>query len=253
MNRRIWNGVWILLGILTLLALSCENDGNDTSGGKSRSSASDTRTDGRDPAKPDDGASAEPPPLLEEEDSGPTLDELLQQVEEARRKSMKARKPENDKGNILYQWTDESGVLHTTSDYFAIPDRYRDEAKSIPMEHPGGSAPPGFDPNQDYDPQPFREDRQKQEAVWRDWQNRVQAVRRALENAKAEKTRLEAHPPECQADMIPGMSAKFDPECTKRYKEALQAAENGVRRAAGEVDRMLEAARRAGVPPGYLR
>jgi len=156
----------------------------------------------------------------------------------------------------IFRWKDDQGMVHVTDSLDKVPEKYRDQVNQYdtsrpadaagsqatqPAAQPGGKATPGTGG-----------DGQKAE-----WQQRLRAAKQKLADAEGRQRSLEqrkaqlaspwgsagaALPPQNVLDEM----KQIDAELKRTGQEIAQA------RRAIDVD-IPEAARKAGVPPGWLR
>ena len=147
--------------------------------------------------------------------------------------------------SVFYQWIDEDGGVHLTDDLSKIPKNYRDEAREIPMsdEITKPEAAPSR-PSDSAAPSPSSEDVDFQGHNRQWWQQRLQDWRGR--KASAEQRLAEAR------DRYNRLYSDHQP--LRAVRQEIEQYETDIR----EADRMLtdvipDEARKAGVPPGWVR
>ncbi len=155
----------------------------------------------------------------------------------------------------LYEWTDEKGVGHITDTLGNVPEKYRSRARRVEIrkkkEQPGAlPAQPELTPTpQD---QGASVDDEERKAEWRrkigDWKDRL---------AEAEK-RYQELDEERNALIRRWGVLSYAPPDTKVRVEKVDEEMEAVQKQIDEARKMInvvipEEARKAGVPPGWLR
>ncbi len=161
-------------------------------------------------------------------------------------------------GAEIYRWVDAQGREHFTTRLEDVPPADRERARaeaagrrSIQRAQPrSGAAPrprPARKPWQVEEPEPEGRD----ETWWRDEHaSRLDRVRE-LEARIAELEELGVTQPPAPRHVSNASSRRWH-RYRSRWRER-QRAESDLRSARGSLDRFEERARRAGVPPGWLR
>ena len=160
----------------------------------------------------------------------------------------------DERKDYLYQWTDDQGVVHIT-DRGEVPEQFR--AKARKMEAPRNSEPaqePGIQKNPGplITPQNAGGDDEAQKAVW---QNRIHEWKARM--ADAEKRYRELDQQRTELLMSWGGPA-YGPIENKVKADQIEQQMKEVQKQIDEARNMLdvvipEEARKAGVPPGWLR
>ena len=92
------------------------------------------------------------------------------------------------------------------------------------------------------------------EAKYRAMAQRCISLGRLLDSKNKELTRLEANPPNCMSIIAPdGSLIQLDSNCDHNYTARVINLRSTIETLDGQHDDCLTDARRAGVPPGYLR
>lgn len=158
---------------------------------------------------------------------------------------------QDEKRRFLYQWTDENGVVHITDDLGHVPEKFRGRAKrSELLPEKEGIAPVSEREADQY--QPEIENGQRLKAEWR---QRFKDARSRLEKVEARRSQLQKE----KADLFAAWgSSALAPIANRQRAEEIDSELEEVQREIEEARRYLETtlpdeARRAGIPPGWLR
>jgi hypothetical protein len=153
----------------------------------------------------------------------------------------------------LYEWTDDKGTVHISDDLGAVPEKYRQQVRKR-LEQP---AKEEAGRQEQVTPQPTQqpEEETDQEARKEEWQQRIRDWKERL--ADAEK-RYRASEDERNTIITRwGVTANAPPAYRTRAAE-LEEEMTQVQKEIDEARNMInvvipEEARKAGVPPGWLR
>jgi hypothetical protein len=158
------------------------------------------------------------------------------------------------KKNYLYQWMDDKGVTHVTDNLGKVPQKYRNKARQI--EESTENETPA--PEQQKITKPSiggsEEDREQERKA--DWQQRMKEARQRLANAErryqeASKQREEALAKRAGGD-VGNIGIKL--EEANRLEEEMKNLQKVIDDTRNEIENVIpEEARRAGVPPGWIR
>ncbi len=154
------------------------------------------------------------------------------------------------KGRYLYEWTNGEGGVHITDDLGEVPERYRSKVRKIEMpqgREVGGGQASGS---------PSGVATEEQEAAAKAmWQNRLREWKQQRADAEKQYQKLEQ-----ERTSLLGVrgSAALAPIENRQKAEQLQQQMEKVQQEINEARDMVEKvipeeARRAGVPPGWLR
>jgi len=157
------------------------------------------------------------------------------------------------KKRYIYQWTDDKGVLHITDGLGKVPEQYRDKATKLeqPQEEQGrpglpkGRVPPyrGFS-----DADAIEEDNKVE------WQQRMKEARSQLADVEKRYQELEAKRLEALGKGGIATGHREGPMEAERIEQEMQALKSELDAAREQVEVVIpEEARKAGVPPGWLR
>lgn len=152
---------------------------------------------------------------------------------------------------FLYQWTDENGIVHITDDIGNVPEKFRGRAKrsEIFPEKEGITPVPAREAEQ-YQPDIGNEQRLKAE-----WHQRFKEARSRLENAEARRSQLQKE----KADLFAAWgSPALAPVANRQRAEEIDSELDEIQKEIEDARRYLETtlpdeARRAGIPPGWIR
>jgi len=189
-------------------------------------------------------------PTVEDGAPSPTVDEILQAGRERQAEKARSNRDQIEEKPGLYRWKDERGVTHISSSLADIPARFQNKAEFIPVSDKPAATRRPVD---DYDPQAFRGAMEKQEKEWGSWSERLRAARQKTARLQALLESLENNPPDCGASQNPDTTDGYDPGCEARWRASILQAKVEAESASAEESALFEEARRAGVPPGYLR
>ncbi len=162
-------------------------------------------------------------------------------------------KPANEKKKVfLYEWTDDQGVAHMTDVPEDVPPQYRERA--VKLESVRGSEPPSASMPPSSGVAPNASEREAVAERSR-WQSRLQEAKTRLANAKTKRAALEQ---QRAALLTRWGSPAYAPAAARLEAEQLDAeiaaAQKEADNARNEIEVVIpEEARKAGVPPGWLR
>ncbi len=160
-----------------------------------------------------------------------------------------------DKGSqksYLYQWVDDRGVVHVTDDLGTVPQQYRSKALKVEESTPGrepeqrqkvtGSDGAGSDE--------ILEQEQKEE-----WQQRLKQARKRLADAQRRYQELNEKRNAAMARWAGGASGNIGLKLeADRIEQEMKTVQQEIADAKNELENVIpEEARKAGVPPGWLR
>ncbi|OGW29409.1 MAG: hypothetical protein A2X56_04650 [Nitrospirae bacterium GWC2_57_13] len=157
-----------------------------------------------------------------------------------------------EKKHFFYQWTDEKGVVHITDGLGKVPEKHRSKARQLETTKPGEEdaepAAPSF-----YPPAPQPE--VDEEALKDEWRSRITEWRERLAEATERRDRLQK---ERDGLFAAWGSSALAPIAARQRAEEIDRDLERARKEIDEAQRMLtvvipDEARRAGVPPGWLR
>lgn len=169
---------------------------------------------------------------------------------------------EQDDSRFLYQWTDKQGNVHISDGIEKVPKQYRSRAARIKQGTTGSAETPapererslreqeGFGFTQDDVSAENDEDRKL------DWQQRMYDARQRMADAEERVRSYSERLKELQEKTGYGLYG-YTPEAAAeaaRLEEEIQRAQSDLEDARNQIENVIpEQARKAGIPPGWLR
>ena len=150
----------------------------------------------------------------------------------------------------LYTWTDEKGRMNITDDIGKVPEKYRGSVQ-VMDQTPGGDEGAVQQPAEPMTPAPAPDD----ETAKEEWKARIKEWEQKLAGAQERKRSLQRERDELfRAWGSPALA----PIANRQRAEAIDTEVQEVQKEIDEATHMLdevipEEARKAGVPPGWLR
>jgi hypothetical protein len=166
--------------------------------------------------------------------------------------SQEEKKQEEKKG-FLYQWTDSKGVVHITDGLDKVPPKFRAGARRLETAPAEG---PGEGQKKDISEPAGPSDREESEANQKaDWQQRMSVAKQKLAGAEKQYRDLEQKRAALQGPWgVPANAPAAVRVEIQQLNEDMQRAQREVDEARNEVEVVIpDEARKAGVPPGWLR
>jgi len=166
----------------------------------------------------------------------------------------KQAEDEELKKSYLYQWTDDGGGIHITDGLGKVPKQYRERA--VKLEQPKRE---GSDQGQQEQGQPesfsARGNGTSDEVAKTEWQRRMSEAKQRLVKAEQRYGELDKERTELLGVMG---SAAMAPIANRVRAEEIAGEMKRVRKEIDDARYMLEVvlpekARKAGIPPGWLR
>jgi chromosome segregation ATPase len=158
------------------------------------------------------------------------------------------------KKKYLYQWTDDRGVVHMTDELGKVPEKYREQAMQLEVpkkeqtdERRMGQQAPAAPSSTNT--------RQRDDARKAQWQRRMREARQQLADAERRYQELEQQRKEAlESAGSPATGRRQGRVEAERIEQEMQRVRQDIEAARTrlEVD-LPEEARKAGVPPGWLR
>ena len=157
-----------------------------------------------------------------------------------------------EKKQYIYQWTDSKGVVHITDGLGKVPKEYRDRAVKIEQPADGDRGPADEASHPDYRPAPSRSDDERQKYIWR---QRMRVVNQRIADAEARYRELETRRNELRSAGVAAATGHLaDRSEADRLERDMQGVQKELDEARRERDEVIpDEARKAGVPPGWLR
>ncbi len=160
---------------------------------------------------------------------------------------------EQQPATYLYQWVDDQGAVHITDDLGSVPEKYRSSATrmkdtSAPQEPSAGqpqAAPVPFPRNGNGEQQPDKAQ----------WQQRMRNAKNQLADAEARYRSLQQQ----RADLFAAWGSPAEAPLANRQQadqidQQMQEVQQEIEKARNMINNVIpEEARKAGVPPGWLR
>ncbi len=164
-------------------------------------------------------------------------------------------KKQEERKSVLYQWTDGKGVVHITDDLNKIPEKYRSNARRLETA-PETSETPGPSGRPRISPAPGESQEEEREAdLKEEWQQRMKRAKERLADAERRYHALE----EKRNNLLgswggPASGHLAGREEADRVDQEMKQVQKEIDADRNEVENVIpEAARKAGVPPGWLR
>ena len=154
--------------------------------------------------------------------------------------------------NYLYQWTDEQGVVHITDGLGNVPQKYRDKALRMEQSKSKESGQPGQQGT--YTPRVLDEEGANADAK-AEWQMRMKDARQRLAGAEQRYADLDQKRLEALGRWGGPASGQLSgPADAARIEEEMRAVQKEIDSIKREIEVVIpDEARKAGVPPGWLR
>jgi hypothetical protein len=174
------------------------------------------------------------------------------QAQTSDQKSGPAETKQEERKSVLYQWTDGKGVVHITDDLNKIPGKYRPNARKLEStpgteETPG---PPGQQPGVSTSSDEEREADLKEE-----WRLRMKVAKQKLADAERRYRELEQKRNTLlQSWGGPASGHLQEREEADRIDQQMKQVQKEIDDARNDVEVVIpDEARKAGLPPGWLR
>lgn len=159
------------------------------------------------------------------------------------------------KKHYLYEWTDSKGGVHITDNLGGVPEQYRSKSRKI--EIPKGEEVGPEQQVQDETQSPSGAQTEQQEAASKAaWQQRIRDWKARLADAQKryqdlDQKRLEALAQWGGSAVSGHLEGRAEAD---RIAQDMEAVQRDIDEAKDMVENVIpEEARRAGVPPGWLR
>ncbi len=162
-------------------------------------------------------------------------------------------KKQEERKSVLYRWIDGKGNVHITDNLNKVPEKYRQNAKrlettekvpeeAVPPREQGVSPYPGYDEEREAD-------------LKEEWQGRMKAARQTLADAERRYRELE----EKRASVLekggsPALGHLEGREEAEIIAQEMKEVQKEIDAARNQIENVIpDAARKAGIPPGWLR
>jgi hypothetical protein len=158
------------------------------------------------------------------------------------------------KKSFLYQWTDEKGGVHITDDLAKVPKDYRDKAITIQQPNMDDAdqkqqvkQPSGYSSGTGSDA--------TDAAAKAMWQQRMRAAKQRQADAEQHYQELAQQRDELLQSWGGPASGQLSGRIeADKIEQEMKSTQDEISRARNEIDVVIpEAARKAGLPPGWLR
>ena len=160
----------------------------------------------------------------------------------------------------FYQWTDDRGSVHIADGWGKVPKQYRTRAVKLEQTKSGNADQGQQEQNQEQEQEqaesvlPSDSDA-ADEAAKAEWRQRIQETKALLKNGEKRYKKLDKERTELLGVMGPAAMA---PIANRVRAEEIAAEMKTVKKEIEDAQHMLEVvipeeARKAGVPPGWLR
>ncbi len=163
-------------------------------------------------------------------------------------------KKQEERKSVLYQWIDGKGNAHITDDLNKVPSKYRAKAKRL-------ESTDGADETQAVAPEPEDEEteradrEEREENLKAEWQLRMKTAKRRLADAEYRYRALEEKKNSLGGSWGGPASGHLESrEEAERIDQEMHEVQKEIDDARNEIENVIpEEARKAGVPPGWLR
>lgn len=156
------------------------------------------------------------------------------------------------KKKFFYQWTDSKGVVHLTDSLEKVPGRYRSGARKTEAG-PGVESVPGeMGSDATFD---NSEGEERQADLREQWQQRMITAKQKLADLELRQHELE----QTRTDLLgkwggPASGHILDKDELDRIEKEMQQVQQAIGNARNQIEVVIpEEARKAGIPPGWLR
>jgi len=169
--------------------------------------------------------------------------------------STQGEKKQEEQKSYIYQWTDGKGVVHITDDLNKIPTSYRSNARRLEST-PGGEAVQS-QPSQEGVNAPFgdSEEHELQADQKEAWQKRLSMEKKKLADAEQRYHELENRRNLLLQSWGGVASGRIEDRVeADRIDQEMQKVQQEINDARNQIEVVIpNEARKAGVPPGWLR
>jgi len=160
-----------------------------------------------------------------------------------------------------FQWTDENGTAGFTDNVLTVPRQHRKDAVKRHVREPARSSrvPPPIEPSSSEKPvESENVDEDKPASERERWRERLQAAKAKIIELRAERSQLEKEGDKSRRGRWftfgPGASDVESQQDIPKIEQAMKDIDQQINRLEKEVKIVIpREARRAGVPPGWLR
>lgn len=158
------------------------------------------------------------------------------------------------KKQYLYKWEDEEGNIHISTDLGKVPAKHRGKAERI-LQPSDVEAPPVYTEQYPAPSEPKKNNEHNEQELKAAWQERVRKAKERLAEAEKKYERLNTEREGLfRAWGAPAYAPLSVRERAVQIEEELMEAQKEMDEARHELNEVIpEAARKAGIPPGWLR
>jgi hypothetical protein len=165
-----------------------------------------------------------------------------------------AENEQDEQNAYLYQWTDDGGVVHVTDGLGKVPARFQSKARRLEAAPEAGAAP-SQPAQQGVSSSPDNRQEQRESEQKALWQRRMQEAKSRIAAATQHYQEIEQRRTALLGPW--GTPAYAPPQVrleAERAAEEMQRVQREIDDARHEAEVIIpEEARKAGVPPGWLR
>ena len=155
----------------------------------------------------------------------------------------------------LFTWTDKDGVVHMTDRLDKVPNEYRSRAQRTGNEASGDKVVP--EAQSPTAPATLDKGGGNDAALKAQWQSRMLNAKRRLQNAENNYRQLEKRKSDLQAQWGSAGAALPPQDVLDQMKQLdvdMSQAKTEIDNARDQINNVIpDEARRAGIPPGWLR
>ncbi len=161
-----------------------------------------------------------------------------------------ANETKKDIKRYIYEWTDTKGNVHITDDLGGVPDRYRAKARKIEMPK-GQEAGPQETTGPASEGAPEKREAEEKAA----WQKRIRDWKERLAKAEARYRELDQKRLDTLGKWGGPASGHLEGRVeADKIQKQMDEVQVEINEARSMIDTVIpEEARRAGIPPGWLR
>jgi hypothetical protein len=172
-------------------------------------------------------------------------------AETAGQKTAEDKEP---KKHYLYEWHDDKGVVHITDELGKVPPKYRDQARQVEVPKKDEAVKGRQGPQTQSGPG-HPESQGGEEAGKAEWQRRMKDARQRLADAERRYWALDQKRREAlEKGGGPASGRREGLVEAERIEQEMRRAQREIDDARNRIEVVLpEEARKAGVPPGWLR
>ena len=157
----------------------------------------------------------------------------------------------------LYQWVDDRGNVHITDNPAEVPEKYRSGARTMQENSPQQEPPPTSEP-QAAPRRPAKNSGVQNDTAENDkaqWQQRIKGWKNQLADAESRYRSLQQQRNELIAPWgSPALAPLAARQQADQIDQQMQGVQQEIEKAKDMIENVIpEEARKAGVPPGWLR